>query len=40
LLAGRKRRVAALAADVGRLTTAERAALVAALPLLDRLAGR
>jgi DNA-binding MarR family transcriptional regulator len=40
LHAGRERRVGALAADVGQLTQTERAALVEALPLLERLAGR
>ena len=40
LHAGRQRRVAALAADVGRLSLAERRAVLSAIPLLDRLAGR
>ena len=40
LHAGRARRVEALAADVARLSQAERRALVAALPLLETLAGR
>ena len=40
LVAGRERRVAALAADVALLSAAERKALRDVLPLLDRLAGR
>jgi DNA-binding MarR family transcriptional regulator len=40
LLAGRERRVAALASDVARLTEAQRATLVAVIPMLERLAGR
>ena len=40
LIAGRDRRVAALANDVARLTAAERTALVEAIPMLERLAGR
>ena len=40
LHAGRRRRVAALAADVGRLGARERRALAAAIPLLETLAGR
>lgn len=40
LHAGRRRRVAALAADVGRLSATQRRALLAAIPLLERLAGR
>jgi DNA-binding MarR family transcriptional regulator len=40
LFAGRERRVAALADDVSRLTAAERATLVAAIPMLERLVGR
>ena len=40
LHAGRRRRVAALAADVARLTTAERKAILLAIPLLETLAGR
>ncbi|MEP6618560.1 MAG: MarR family transcriptional regulator [bacterium] len=40
LHAGRRRRVAALAADVGRLSAPQRRALLAAIPLLERLAGR
>lgn len=40
LFAGRERRVAALAYDVASLGKAQRAALVAAIPLLERLAGR
>ena len=40
LHAGRRRRVAALAADVARLTTAERKAILSAIPLLETLAGR
>jgi DNA-binding MarR family transcriptional regulator len=40
LVAGRERRVSALADAVGRLSEAERDALVAAIPLLERLAGR
>ena len=39
LQAGRRRRVATLAADVARLTAAERRALLAAIPLLETLAG-
>lgn len=40
LHAGRRRRVAALAADVGRLTARERRTLVVAIPLVEKLAGR
>ena len=40
LFAGRRRRVAALSADIGRLTAAERRELMNAIPLLERLAGR
>jgi DNA-binding MarR family transcriptional regulator len=40
LYAGRERRVAALADDVARLSEAERATVVAAIPMLERLAGR
>jgi DNA-binding MarR family transcriptional regulator len=40
LHAGRRRRVAALAADVGRLSAGERRAILEAIPLLERLAGR
>lgn len=40
LHAGRRRRVAALSADVGRLTADERRAILEAIPLLERLAGR
>lgn len=40
LLAGRRRRVAALSADIGRLTAAERRELMNAIPLLERLVGR
>lgn len=40
LHAGRRRRVAALSADVARLTMQERTTLRAAIPLLERLAGR
>ena len=40
LFAGRERRVATLARDVAALTDADRAALIAAIPLLERLAGR
>lgn len=40
LHAGRRRRVAALAADVAKLTVRERRALVVAIPLLEKLAGR
>lgn len=40
LHAGRRRRVAALSADVARLTPDERRALLRAVPLLERLAGR
>ena len=40
LFAGRRRRVAALGADIGRLTGAERRELMKAIPLLERLAGR
>ena len=40
LHAGRRRRVAALAAEVARLTTAERTAILSAIPLLETLAGR
>ena len=40
LHAGRQRRVAALSEDVDRLSLAERSVLLAAIPLLDRLAGR
>ena len=39
LHAGRRRRVAALAADVARLTAAERRAIRDAIPLLEKLAG-
>ena len=39
LQAGRRRRVAALAADAARLTAAERRAILAAIPLLETLAG-
>ena len=37
---GRRRRVAALSADVASLTPDERRALLRAIPLLERLAGR
>jgi DNA-binding MarR family transcriptional regulator len=37
LLAGRKRRVAALAADIGKLSAVERKAVMAALPYLEKL---
>jgi DNA-binding MarR family transcriptional regulator len=40
LHAGRRRRVSALSADVARMSAAERAALVKAIPLLEKLAGR
>jgi DNA-binding MarR family transcriptional regulator len=40
LHAGRARRVGALTADVAQLSQAEREALLKALPLLERLAGR
>ena len=40
LYAGRQRRVAALSADVARLTVRERKALLDAIPLLEKLAGR
>lgn len=40
LHAGRRRRVAALTADVSRLSARERRALRAAIPLVERLAGR
>ncbi len=40
LHAGRRRRVAALSADVARLTPAERKTILDAIPLLERLAGR
>ena len=40
LHAGRRRRVAALAADIAGLTAPERRALLASVPLLERLAGR
>jgi DNA-binding MarR family transcriptional regulator len=40
LHAGRRRRVAALARDVAALGTDEREALLRAIPLLERLAGR
>jgi DNA-binding MarR family transcriptional regulator len=40
LQAGRHRRVAALAKEVARLGAADRRALLAALPLLERLSGR
>jgi DNA-binding MarR family transcriptional regulator len=40
LHAGRRRRVAALSADVARLTAPERRAILEAIPLLERLAGR
>ena len=40
LHAGRRRRVAALAADIARLTPGERRALLESVPLLERLAGR
>ena len=40
LHAGRRRRVAALSADVAKLSAGERRALLAAIPLLERLAGR
>jgi DNA-binding MarR family transcriptional regulator len=40
LHAGRRRRVAALSADVGKLSATEGSALLAAIPILERLAGR
>ncbi|MEP6999994.1 MAG: MarR family transcriptional regulator [bacterium] len=40
LHAGQRRRVAALAADVARLTARERQAIVKVVPLLEKLAGR
>ena len=40
LFAGRERRVAALAQDVAALSEAARSALIEAIPLLERLAGR
>jgi DNA-binding MarR family transcriptional regulator len=40
LHAGRRRRVAALAADVARLTPKERRSVLDAIPLLEKLAGR
>jgi DNA-binding MarR family transcriptional regulator len=40
LHAGRRRRVAALTADVARLTPTERQTILNAIPLLERLAGR
>ena len=40
LHAGRRRRVAALAADVARMSAADRRAILTAIPLLERLAGR
>jgi len=40
LHAGRRRRVAALTADVSRLTPDERRIILEAIPLLERLAGR
>ncbi|MEO5815721.1 MAG: MarR family transcriptional regulator [Gemmatimonadaceae bacterium] len=40
LHAGRRRRVAALSADVARMTPDERRAILEAIPLLERLAGR
>ena len=40
LFAGQRRRVAALAADVARLSASERQALRTSLPLIERLSGR
>jgi DNA-binding MarR family transcriptional regulator len=40
LVAGQRRRVAALAADVARLSASERRTLSTALPLIERLTGR
>lgn len=40
LIAGQRRRVAVLAADVARLSARERQLLRSALPLLERLSGR
>lgn len=40
LVAGQRRRVAALAADVARLSASERQTLRASLPLIERLSGR
>lgn len=40
LHAGRRRRVAALSADVARMTADERRTLLDAIPLLEKLAGR
>jgi DNA-binding MarR family transcriptional regulator len=40
LHAGRRRRVAALAVDIGRLNGEDRRALLVAIPMLERLAGR
>jgi len=40
LHAGQRRRVAALAADVARLTATERQAILKVIPLLEKLAGR
>ncbi|MEO8334392.1 MAG: MarR family transcriptional regulator [bacterium] len=40
LHAGRRRRVAALSADVARMTAEERRTILDAIPLLERLAGR
>ncbi|MEO8621689.1 MAG: MarR family transcriptional regulator [bacterium] len=40
LHAGQRRRVAALAADVARLTATERHAILKVIPLLEKLAGR
>ena len=40
LHAGQRRRVAALTADIARLSSAERRAVLAAIPLIEKLAGR
>jgi DNA-binding MarR family transcriptional regulator len=40
LHAGQRQRVASLAAEVRRLSVAERRAVLAALPLIEQLAGR
>jgi DNA-binding MarR family transcriptional regulator len=39
LQAGRRRRIAALAKDIGALSAKDRKALIGAIPLLERLAG-
>ncbi len=40
LHAGQRRRVAALAADIAKLSAAERRAILSAIPLVEKLAGR